>query len=111
LLQERSDENKAISYKSIEIIEKLMKKSFEGDKRWRISIDKIKGKFEFFAEKSFKIIDKNNKGFIVIDDMRGFLNSWEFFPTIQEMDLLYSRLDRYNEGIISLRDYVLILDN
>ena len=88
-----------------------MKKSVEGENRWRTSIEKLKGRFECFAEKSFEIIDKNNKGFMVVEDLRGFLNSWEFFPTIQEMDLLYLRLDRYNEGIISFRDYVQILDN
>ena len=111
LFEERNNENKLISTKSIEIIEKLMNKTLEGEKRWRLVSEKLKAKFDYFIEGSYKILDSNNKGFLIIDDLKSFLNTWELFPTNQDLGLLYSRFDRYNEGIVSLRDYLKLMDN
>ena len=92
------------------IIEKLMERVLEGENRWRILLDKLKSKFDKFTEKSFGFLDPNKKGFLTIEDLRGFLNSWELFPTAQEMEILFSRLDPYNEGIISPKDYTRVME-
>jgi len=111
LYEERDEINQGISNKSTLIIERLMKKTLEGENRWRLILEKLKSKFEKFIEKSFGLLDQNCKGFLTIDDMRTFLNSMELFPTSQEMEILYSRLDPYNEGIISLKDYARVIEN
>ena len=92
------------------IIERLLERVLEGENRWRVLLDKLKSKFERFTEKSFNFLDQNKKGFFTIEDLRGFLNLWELFPTSQEMEIIFSRLDPNNEGIISPKDYTRVME-
>lgn len=107
----RNEETLGISKKTTILIERLLKKTFEGEFRWRKLIEKLEEKFENFFQESFCLLDKTNKGFIVIDDLRVFFNTWELFPTIQETEMIFSRFDLFNEGIISMKDFMKNLGN
>lgn len=93
------------------LVERLMKKTMEGEERWRGLLEKLKARFEGFVEKSYNLLDTSGKGFVDIEDLRNFLNFWEQFPTNNELELLYSRLDRYNELIVAKCDYLQFLEN
>lgn len=102
----RTEEPVRISKKPINLIENLLVKTLEGENIWRKLIKKLKERFVDFFQDSFALLDTCQKNFIVIDDLKSFLNSWELFPTIQETEMLFLRLDLYNEGIISFKDYI-----
>lgn len=102
----RTEEPVRISKKTINLIKNLLFKTLEGENRWRKLIKKLKELFPDFFQESFALLDARQKNFIVIDDLKNFLNSWELFPTAQETEMLFLRLDLYNEGIISYKDYI-----
>lgn len=60
----------------------------------------------FDVREAFKVLDKKNKGFIELNDIRDHLTSRFIFASDSEIELLIARMDRTGNGQASLNDFV-----
>ncbi|CDW78545.1 ef hand family protein [Stylonychia lemnae] len=60
---------------------------------------------QFSISAAFQTLDDGNKGFIVQRDVKNFLEDHEFFATQKEIDLLFNKIDKDNDGKISYGEF------
>ena len=67
---------------------------------------KISNKLQIRAEAAFKAIDKDEKGFISIGDMRDFIKSQNMYPIEKNLALLFERFNKSEDGAIVFEEFV-----
>ena len=60
----------------------------------------------FIIKDAYKSLDKKQKGFIVLDDLRAFLTDRYIFCTDDEIQYLFDRMDVLKCGQISLNEFM-----
>lgn len=58
------------------------------------------------CEAAFHQIDTRGKGMLSIDDLRNYLRSGNVFAVEKELQLLFNRLDRDENGLVTLPEFV-----
>eukprot|EP00347_Sterkiella_histriomuscorum_P013526 403364375 len=75
-----------------------------------VSIELIKqrlyNKIRLNCESAFHQIDQRGKGMVTIDDLRDYLKSANVFAVEKELQLLFQRIDKDENGIITLPEFV-----
>lgn len=67
---------------------------------------KISNKLQIRAEAAFKAIDKEDKGYISIHDLREFIKSQNMYPIEKNLALLFERFNKSEDGAIVFEEFV-----
>ena len=58
------------------------------------------------CESAFSALDKKNKGMVTIDQFRDFLKSGNVFAVEKELQLLFERFDKDEDGVVTLNEFI-----
>jgi Ca2+-binding EF-hand superfamily protein len=67
---------------------------------------KIINKLAVKTETAFKTMDTDQKGYLVMDDLRNFLTSQNMYPIEKNLQLLYERLDKEEKKAVNYDDFL-----
>ncbi|CDW89806.1 ef hand family protein [Stylonychia lemnae] len=88
----------------------FLKRTIRGLVDCEVSIELIKQKIyqklRLNCESAFQQIDRRGKGMVTIDDLRNYLKSGNVFAVEKELSLLFTRLDKDENGVITLPEFV-----
>ena len=63
-------------------------------------------KIRLNCESAYQTIDRRGKGLVTLDDLRDYLKGENVFPVERELQLLFERLDKDENGYITLAEFV-----
>ena len=55
---------------------------------------------------AFNVLDKEDKGYVTLDDIRNFLKATNMYPSEKCLKLFYQRLDKDEDSVISYDEFV-----
>ena len=67
---------------------------------------RICNKLGIKPDAAFNVLDKDVKGYLQMEDIRGFLKSINMYPSEKNLSLLFLRWDRNEDGVISYEEFV-----
>lgn len=88
----------------------LLKKFIRGFVECEVSIElirqRIMNKLSIKPEAAFQACDPMQKGYIELDDLRGFLKLQNMYPIEKNLKLLFERFDKDEDDVISYDEFV-----
>ena len=67
---------------------------------------KISNKLQIRPEAAFKAVDKEDKGYLSINDLREFIKSQNMYPIEKNLGLLFERFNKSEDGAIAYEEFV-----
>ena len=67
---------------------------------------RICNKLGIKPDTAFNALDKDTKGYIQMEDIRNFLKSINMYPSEKNLQLLYQRWDKNEDGVISYEEFI-----
>jgi Ca2+-binding EF-hand superfamily protein len=67
---------------------------------------KISNKLQIKPEAAFKAVDKDDKGYLSVNDLREFIKSQNMYPIEKNLGLLFERFNKSEDGAISYEEFV-----
>lgn len=67
---------------------------------------KISNKLQIRAESAFNAVDKDQKGYLTINDLREFIKSQNMYPIEKNLGLLFERFNKSEDGSIIFEEFV-----
>ena len=67
---------------------------------------RIMQKSQIKPDMAFMAVDKEDKGYMTLDDMRTFLKAANMYPSEKCMKLFFARLDVNDDGVASYDEFV-----
>ena len=55
---------------------------------------------------AFSAIDKETKGYFTSDDLHNFVKSVSLYPSERNMNLLFERFDRDQDGVVGYEEFI-----
>lgn len=75
-----------------------------------VSIELIKQrlyqKIRLGCEAAFHTLDRKGRGMVTLEDLREFLKSGNVFAVERELQILFQRFDKDEDGVITLPEFV-----
>jgi len=88
----------------------LLKKFIRGFVECEVSVELVRqriiNKVQIKLDMAFNQIDKEDKGYITLDDVRSFLKSTNMYPSEKCLRLFYQRLDGNEDNVVSYDEFV-----
>lgn len=87
-----------------------MKKFIRGFVESEVSIElirqRIMNKLQIKPDTAFQACDRDTKGYLELEDLRMFLKSQNMYPIEKNLQLLFERFDKDQDGVISYDEFV-----
>ena len=88
----------------------LLKKFLRGFVECEVSIElvrqRIVNKTNLKIDTCFSQVDKQDKGYITLDDLRTFLKATNMYPSEKCMRLFFQRLDKNEDNVLSYDEFI-----
>ena len=67
---------------------------------------RIYNKLRLKCDAAFKCLDQRGKGALTLDEIRTFLKQSNLYPVERELQLLFERFDKDEDGVIAYHEFV-----
>ena len=67
---------------------------------------KISNKLQIRPEAAFRAVDKEDKGYLTVEDLREFIKSQNMYPIIKNLALVFERFNKSEDGAITYEEFV-----
>ena len=88
----------------------LMKRFIRGFVECEVSVELVRqriiNKNQIKLDMAFNQLDKEDKGYVTLDDLRAFLKTTNMYPSEKCLRLFYQRLDSNEDNVLSYDEFV-----
>lgn len=89
-----------------ELVKRFMRGLVECEVSVELVRQRIINKCNIKADMAFGELDRDDKGYITQDDIRAFLKQSNMYPSEKSLKLLYHRLDKDEDGVVTYDEFV-----
>lgn len=88
----------------------MLKRFIRGFVECEVSIELVRqriiNKSGIKLDMAFNVLDKEDKGYVTLDDIRSFLKATNMYPSEKCLKLFYQRLDKDEDSVVSYDEFV-----
>lgn len=78
----------------------------ENEKTSNLLKKRLSEREDFTLQEAFSVLDKDQNGYISIDEFRAILNDYAIIPTISDLISLMKRFDKNRDGRVTYKEFL-----